>query len=218
MRRFLVATAALVALGIGGQAQATCVGTGLVVSPDHGAGTTCTITADAPSMIFVFDFKNAADTDVVAVGANMFNNQTSPVGSQFTLTGLTVGQTLNLVFTNATHGNSFTPGVAASDGFQHVAVRPTYADFQTDARTTVTQADLDASFGVMTGIAPISDWTFVGMEDLLASQGSDFDYNDLVLSYIGIGTDPPAVPEPTSVGLLGVGLIGLGLIRRRKAT
>jgi hypothetical protein len=67
---------------------------------------------------------------------------------------------------------------------------------------------------VMTGIAPIGDWTFVGMEDLLASQGGDFDYNDLIFGFYGI--EVPSVPEPMTLSLLGVGLVGLAAIRRRR--
>ena len=119
------------------------------------------------------------------------------------------------MFENTRTGDSFQAGATATDGEQHIALQFTYADFQTNpnpTRTYLTQADLGASYGVMTGIAPIGAWTFVGMEDLLRGQGSDFDYNDLVIGYTGI--DP--VPEPTTLAFLGSGLLGLAMMRRRK--
>jgi hypothetical protein len=144
----------------------------------------------------------------------LISNQDA-LGTEATITGLPVGQVIDFVFTNQTTGTSFEPGVAASDGDQHIAVQSTYADFQTDpSRTDLTQADLGPAYGVMTGIAPIGDWTFVGMEDLLASQGGDFDYNDLIFGFYGI--EVPSVPEPMTLSLLGVGLVGLAAIRRRR--
>jgi hypothetical protein len=194
------------------------VSSALITAPDSGAGTTCTITAPASTVDIVFAFKNAADTHVLFNGATeLINNQVDPIGTKVVLTGLTVGQTLNLVFHNTTTGDSFQPAVTAIDGVEHIAVQSTYADFQTDpnpTRTYLTQADLGTSFGVMTGIAPIGAWTFVGMEDLLRGQGSDFDYNDFVIGYTGI--DPQSVPEPTSLALLGVGLMALGVVMRRR--
>lgn len=69
----------------------------------------------------------------------------------------------------------------------------------------MTQADLGAAYGVMTGIAPIGDWTFAGMEDLPASQNSDFDYDDLIFGFLGIAPHVDPVPEPITLSLLGVG-------------
>jgi PEP-CTERM motif-containing protein len=218
MKKLLLAAAALVALGAAGQAQATCVSSTPISAPDPGAGTTCAITATASTVDVVFAYKSAADVDLLLNGVSLLVSNLDPFGTEATITGLTVGQVLDFVFTNQTTGDSFQAGVAASDGRQHVAVQSTYADFQTDApRTYLTQADLGAAYGVMTGIAPIGDWTFVGMEDLLANQNSDFDYNDLIFGFLGI--DPPVnpVPEPMTLSLLGIGLVGLAAIRRRRA-
>ena len=215
MKRLLLATVALVALGAAGQAHATCVSSTPISAPDPSAGTTCSITAAASTVDMVFAYKSAADVDVLLNGATLLISNQNALGTEVAITGLTVGQVIDFVFTNQTTGNSFEPGVAASDGDQHIAVQSTYADFQTDPpRTYLTQADLGSAYGVMTGIAPIADWTFVGMEDLLASQGGDFDYNDLIFGFYGIAT--PSVPEPMTLSLLGVGLVGLAAIRRRR--
>jgi len=216
MKKLLLAAAAIVALGAAGQAQATCVSSTPISAPDPGAGTTCSITADQSTVDVVFAYKSAADVDLLFNGTNLLVSNQDAQGTEATITGLTVGQVLDFVFTNQTTGDSFQAGVAASDGDQHIAVQSTYADFQTDPpRAYLTQAELGAAFGVMTGIAPIGDWTFAGMEDLLAGQNGDFDYNDLIFGFLGIAPDP--VPEPMTLSLLGVGLVGLAAIRRRRA-
>ena len=219
MQKLLLAAAALVALGMAGQAQATCVSSTPITAPDPGAGTTCSITADASMIDVVFAYKSAADIDILLNGVTLLLSNQDPLGTEAVLTGLTVGQVVNFVFENTTTGASFSAGIPASDGKQHVAVQSTYTDFQTDGspRTYLTAADLGAAYGVMTGIAPIADWTFVGMEDLLANQGSDFDYNDLIFGFMGIAPPPPSVPEPMTLSLLGAGLVGFAMLRRRRA-
>jgi hypothetical protein len=218
MRKLLLAAAVLTVFGAAGQAQATCVSSTPITAPDPGAGTTCSITADASMIDVVFAYKSAADIDILLNGTTLLLSNQDPLGTEAILTGLTVGQVVDFVFKNTTTGDSFTAGVPSTDGDLHIAVQSTYTDFQTDGspRTYLTAADLGAAYGVMIGIAPIADWTFVGMEDLLASQGSDFDYNDLIFGFMGIAP-PPSVPEPMTLSLLGAGLVGLAVIRRRRA-
>jgi hypothetical protein len=214
MQKLLLAAAAFIVLGAAGQAQATCVSSTLVPAPDPGAGTTCSITANASTIDVVFAFKSANDIDVLLNGATLLLSNQDPLGTEAVLTGLTVGQVVNFVLQNETTGDTFAAGVPAADGVEHVAVRSTYADFQTGGppRAYLTAADLGAAYGVMTGIAPIADWTFVGMEDLLASQRSDFDFNDLIFGFMGV--DP--IPEPMTLALLGAGLVGFAMLRRRR--
>ena len=137
MKKLLLAAAALVALGAAGQAQATCVSSTQISAPDPGAGTTCSITADASTVDIVFAYKSAADVDLLLNGVSLLISNQDALGTEATITGLTVGQVLDFVFTNQTTGDSFQAGIAASDGKQHIAVQSTYADFQTDRTSHV---------------------------------------------------------------------------------
>jgi len=72
----------------------------------------------------------------------------------------------------------------------------------------ITQGDIDIFYN-----AALSKWALF-YDDAGGGNGisgDDGDYNDMVVSFTST-----AVPEPTTLGLLGLSLLGLGMLRRRK--
>jgi hypothetical protein len=149
---------------------------------------------------------SAADTDEVQVcdvtvgpgdcSSFALDNQTSIPGvSMFSFGLVTEGDVLVFNLENLSTGTllSSDPSLSA-DGINHAYLTPYTATGPT------------AIAGIPTG-------TFIGMEDLSLSQGTDLDYNDDQFVFTNLSTN--TVPEPSFV-LLCLGLVGLLPAAREK--
>jgi hypothetical protein len=106
---------------------------------------------------------------------------------------------------DVTSANIFTSNIADIDGNYHVRITSNYADFGLGALP-------GAAATVLAGLP--GSITYIGWEDLIAGQNSDFDYNDLIFAFVNTSI---AVPEPLTLSLFGAGIAGAALLRRRKA-
>jgi|HubBroStandDraft_5_1064220.scaffolds.fasta_scaffold68123_2 hypothetical protein len=157
-------------------------------------------TGDVDAYFYGF---SAADTDAIQMcdvtlgtcTAFALTNQTTTVGSMEDFGLVNAGDVLVFNLENITTGTllSSDPTVSA-DGINHAYITPYTATGST-------------------AIPTIPAGTFVGMEDLSLSQGSDLDYNDdqFVISNLSMNQ----VPEPSSA-ILCLGLLALLPIARRK--
>ena len=164
----------------------------------------------------VYIFANANDTSVL--------NETAPVPFPLifcnhptgTCTGNNAGDTKNLfppsqsgamIFSlnDLSSGSTFTSNAADSDGNYHVLITSVFADFGLGALPGPAATALAGLSGSI---------TYVGWEDKTLSQGSDFDYNDLIFAFAN--TTTRKVPEPMTLSLMGAGVAGAAWARRRK--
>ncbi len=174
---------------------------------------TATSTGDIVGYFYSF---SAADTDEIAMsldggatitsaGYGLVNQTSTPGVTSFNFGEVTAGQTLTFILYNENTGSYISSNASSNaDSDQHVYSQP-YLTGQTYS------------------VAEIPDGTFVAFEDLLASQNSDFDYNDdaFVFTDLSIETGTQSTtPLPATLPLFASGLGALGLLgwrRKRKA-
>jgi hypothetical protein len=166
----------------------------------------------------VYVFADAGDTSIL--------NELLPSGipqifcnhSTGGCTGANAGDTMNLgvqngvmrfSLNNVDTSTTFFNDTADSDGNYHVKISTDYADFGQGALPGA--ADTVITNLINGGMSV----TYVGWEDLDASQGSDFDYNDLIFAFANT-TTKRQLPEPFTLSLMGMGLAGAAWAKRRK--
>jgi len=160
----------------------------------------------------VYIFANAGDTSFLnevdpVLWSTIFCNHSrgactaSPTGDKKSL-GVQNGP---LVFSlqNITTGMTYLSNAPDAGGVYH-------AVFSTDYSTFGLGKLPSAAAAALAGLPSV---TFVAWEDRDATNGSDFDYNDLVFAF---SNTKAAVPEPLTLSLLGAGLAGTAALRRKK--
>ncbi len=201
MRKSLLA-AALVAIGIGSPVSGAHAATIPYPSPGTINLVNYNFTAATAGDVIGFFFGfNAADVDAVEMLINGvptvagfgFVNQTSTVGQSFNFGTVNAGDAITFILRNSSTGTDLSSIPASNaDGDQHI--------YSTD----------------FAGNGTIPAGTYVAFEDLLASQGSDFDYNDDSFVFTNLATSTTPVPATLPLFLSGLSLGGALVWRRRR--
>lgn len=131
-----------------------------------------------------------------AVDLFIFNNHANSIGDTVDLGSFSIGTELIFrLFVNNTGNNFFTgPASRNPDNSAHARV-------QTSGLPSPEFAPNES---------------LVSFEDLF---NGPFDYNDLGFSFTNVRNTPtpPSVPEPMSLGLIGLGLVGMRAIRKKRS-
>jgi hypothetical protein len=158
-----------------------------------------------------FEAADADSLSLATMGGAIFVNQTTAIGTSANLGVFASGAEIEFKLTDLTETATFYtgPGSRNGDGLVHADVTNTPGAIP--GFGGLSTASQNYALGLE---ASNPNYIFVGFEDRTGAQ-SDFDYNDLVFAVLN-GT-PAAVPEPVTLGVLGVGLLGLGLTRARRS-
>ncbi len=174
-------------------------------TPAQIANLTATTTGSVEGYFVNF---SAADLDSIALinvttgvtSSHFFANQTTAAGTKADFGNVTAGDQLVFELFNSTLGTTVRSDANNEDGVAHAYISP-------------------FAGGLLSGnMFPAGD--YVGFEDKLQSQMTDYDYNDDNFLFTNVsGTTPISqspVPEPGSLALFGTGALGLvaGLRRR----
>jgi hypothetical protein len=177
----------------------------IIPYPDVGIqAPTVPLTATATGPIEGFFYgASAGDTDLIRLcdltsttcSPFEFNNQTTAVGTEVDFGSVTAGDVIVFDLENTSTGDTILSSdpSRSADGINHAYVTPYTATGST-------------------AIAGIPPGTFIGMEDLSLTQGTDLDYNDDQFVFTNLGAQ---VPEP-SLLIVCIGLVGLLPVARRK--
>ena len=177
------------------------------------------ITTPPPTLIAtgdvkaVYIFANAADTSFLNEVGPVVWNKIFCNHSSGSCTASPTGGTVDLgsqsgpimfSLANISTGKTYRTNAADGGGAYHAVFSTNYSSF---GLGTLPSAAASA-------LAGLPNVTFVAWEDRDATNGSDFDYNDLVFAFSNTSA---TVPEPLSLSLLGAGLLCLAGLRRKKA-
>jgi hypothetical protein len=170
-------------------------------------------TGDVKAVYIFADAANTSFLDEMSPDSWMGIFCNHPSGS---CTGNSAGDTVDLgtqagslVFNlrNISTGKTYTSNMADSGGAYHAVWSTDYTTFGLGPLPAAAAAAL----------AGLTNVTFVAWEDHDATNGSDFDYNDLVFAFSNtMPSGNPGVPEPLTLSLMGVGLLGLAGLRFRR--